>query len=143
MIWNRKAVSTTAFCPDIMRLGKVEWRSVFLLVTQRSVLHPSRRHVWPVRPSERLKPPDGTWATRYKRACCRAQAPWHDGSAQLGLAWKRKAGWNGFLSAFIIWLPTQGEKVFGSVRERAPDSMSRTQLHGTAIRVYICCSCCW
>lgn len=77
----------SAFPSSIIHFRKVEWRSVFMLVTQRSVRHPSGRRVWPVRPSERLKPPDGTWATSYKRACCRARAPWHDGSLRLGSAW--------------------------------------------------------
>lgn len=47
------------------------------------------------------------------------------GSARPGT---ETAGWSGFLSAFIISLPTEGEKVFGAVRERAPDSMSRTRV---------------
>lgn len=84
----------------------------------------------PLRPPSVTGPAEWTteaswWDLSYKRACCRAQAPWHDGSARPGM---ETAGWSGFLSAFIISLSTEGEKVFGAVRERAPDSMSRTRV---------------
>lgn len=68
----------------------------------------------PLRPPSVTGPAEWTteaswWDLSYKRACCRAQAPWHDGSARPGI---ETARWSGFLSAFIISLPTEGKKSF-------------------------------
>lgn len=130
----------SAFGSSIINFRKVEWRSVFVLVTQRSVRHPSGCRVWPVRPSEPLKPPDGTWATSYTRACCRARAAWHDGSARLGLAWKRQDGAATCQRSSSRSL-LRGKKFQGCERTALLTACHRLELHGTAIHVYICCCC--
>lgn len=127
MIYGMKVASATVFRSDIMRSRKVEWRSVFLLVTQRSVLHP---HSTECDRSSRVNDWSLLMGPELQATCECVVERKHPGmTARLGSAWhgnERRDGAAGFLSAFIISLPTQGEKVFGAARERAPDSVSWT-----------------